>query len=530
MLAQAGLLAYVLHAAIVESRPLAGLILPLILLPAAIAVRAIATALRGVIAARASRLVRTELRVELYRKLAAAGPQSGQDSGHLLSRLVEQIETLDPYFARYRPQATAAVVIPVMILIAVFAIDWLAGLLLALAAPLIPVFMILVGWGAEAASLRQQQALGRLSGLFHDRLRALVEIRRLGAESGELNRLRSLAEEFRERTMRVLRLAFLSSAVLEFFAAVAIASLAIYIGLGLLGFIGFGPAGSLTLGTGLFILLLAPEFFNPMRQLAQHWHDRADALAAADDLSELHRLPAARPGPKKASARIQDTACPVTVRDLHHAWPDRPPVLQGINLQVRAGEKLLITGPSGGGKSTLISAMAGFFSAQCGEIRYGDSNINDLDQHGLALTRSWLGQRPVLFAGTLYTNIAMGRANSTSERVREVAELAGVTEFSDYLPNGLNSEIGEQGLGLSGGQAQRVALARALLANRPVLFLDEPTASLDEVSEKLIWQAISRACEQRGMTVICASHSPMAQAWADRELHLDHGQLREVVR
>ncbi len=519
------MLAWIFHAAVVDLRPLATLWIPLAWLLATMGLRAAAAALRGMIAARASRLVRTELRVRLFRVLCLAGPQHKQDSGHLLSSLVDQVEALDPYFARYRPQAVAAALIPALILVAVTTVDWLAGLLLALAAPLIPVFMILVGWGAEQASQRQQQALGRLSGLFHDRLRALAQIRRLGAGPAELKRLRAYSEEFRDRTMRVLRLAFLSSAVLEFFAAVAIASLAIYIGLGLLGFITFGPADKLTLASGLFVLLLAPEFFNPLRQLAQHWHDRADALAAATDIRALLDLPPARPVPAGRPPRMPDRSYPVEARRLSHAWPGRQRILEDLDLRVDAGEHLLINGPSGCGKSTLISALAGFISPSAGNITYAGIDLGRLDQQSLARSRSWLGQRPVLFAGTLASNIAIGKTDASAAEIQKVAELAGVDEFARHLPLGLNSRIGEQGLGLSGGQAQRLALARVLLDPRPLLLLDEPTTSLDELSETLIWDAIRHVSEQRPMTVICASHSALAQRWAGRILSLHDGHL-----
>jgi len=344
----------------------------------------------------------------------------------------------------------------------------------------------------------------------------------------ELARLRDYSEEFRERTMRVLRLAFLSSAVLEFFAAIAIASLAIYIGLGLLGFIAFGPAAQLTLASGLFILLLAPEFFNPLRQLAQHWHDRADALAAAADIRPLLELPAARPAPAHPPARIPDYACRVEASALDQAWPGRRPVLENLSLSVAAGEHVLITGPSGCGKSTLISALAGFIAPDAGRISYDGIDLSTFDQGSLARSRGWLGQRPVLFAGTLASNIALGKPGAQPDQVRKAAELAGVTEFARYLPDGLGSPIGEQGLGLSGGQAQRVALARALLEARPILFLDEPTASLDELSETLIWRAIGRISEERAMTVICASHSPLARSWANRTLLMQDGRLLEA--
>ncbi|MCC5865819.1 MAG: thiol reductant ABC exporter subunit CydD [Wenzhouxiangella sp.] len=529
ILSQAGLMAWLVHAAIIDSKAFSELGPALLALLAAVVLRATVLGARGMLSARASSAIRNQLRLDLYRRLAAAGPQAGQDSGHLLSRLVEQVEALDPYYARYRPQAHTALIVPLLIVIAVFYVDWLAGLLLALTAPLIPLFMVLVGWGAERESLRQQQALGRLAGLFHDRLRGLAQLRRLGAATSELARLSERAEAFRERTFRVLKLAFLSSAVLEFFAAVAIAALAIYIGLGLLGFIDFGPAPALTLASGLFILLLAPEFFNPLRQLAQHWHDRADALAAATDLAPLLALPPARPEPAEVKEGLPTSACAVEVRQLAFAWPGRDRLFQELDLRASAGERLLIQGPSGGGKSSLLRLLAGFVAPTNGCITYDDIDLSQLNQAALAQCRAWLGQHPVLFPGSLRDNLLLARPTADAAEIERACRLAGVSEFLAKLTDGLDTRLGEQGLGLSSGQAQRLALARALLSPRPILFLDEPTASLDPANEQRFWQALSAAGEDRAMTVMCASHAPAARRWADRVLILDQGKLFEAA-
>lgn len=529
IIAQAGLLAWVIHAAVIEQQAMTELWPALAALLGVFILRALTVTVRGSLSARASANVRIKLRGQLYQRLAAAGPQLRTSSGTLISTLVDQVEALDAYFARFLPQLGAAGLIPLAIIIAVTWTNWLAGLLLALAAPLIPLFMILVGMGAEQISQRQQQALGRLSGVFLDRLRGLDEIRRFGAVERESRRLADLIDEFRQRTMRVLRLAFLSSAVLEFFAAVAIASLAIYIGLGLLGYIQFGPAGQLTLASGLFILLLAPEFFAPLRTLAQHWHDRADGLAAAESLQQLLALPAARHPPARICYKRPRSPCPIQIENLSFAWPQRPALFRNLALQVQAGERLLIQGESGCGKSSLISLLAGFIAPGDGRILIDGIDVAELDQRGLAESRAWLGQRPMLFAGTVADNIALGRPDAARYQIEAAAELAGVTAFTRQLALGLDSPVDEDGRGFSGGQAQRVALARILLDPAPLLLLDEPTASLDESSERMIWRAIREAADRHNMTVICASHSPLAGDWANRIIALKDGQLVEVA-
>jgi ATP-binding cassette, subfamily C, bacterial CydD len=311
---------------------------------------------------------------------------------------------------------------------------------------------------------------------------------------------------------------------------VAIASLAIYIGLGLLGYIELGPTDRLSLASGLFILLLAPEFFNPLRTLAQHWHDRADGLAGAESLIGLLDTAPARPPAPEPDPRQPRFPCMVTVEQLDFAWPGRAALFEQLNLEVRAGERLLIQGPSGCGKSTLISLLGGFMAPAAGRILLDSIDLAELDQAGLSRARSWLGQKPVLLAGSVAENIALGRDEIDQHRIEQLAEMASVSRFTKRLADGLDSPVGEDGRGFSGGQAQRIALARCLAVPTPLLLLDEPTASLDPVSEALIWQAISQAAQAHSMTVICASHSALAEGWATRIVRLEHGQLHEVAR
>jgi ATP-binding cassette subfamily C protein CydD len=527
IIAQAALLAWILSAVIVDGLPLQTIGKSLLLLLLAWAARAAVVSFRSHVTAKASSQIRETLRDDLFRTIARAGPLQVAHSGtgRLTTGMIEQVDHLDPYYARYLPQTAVALLVPAFILIAVYPSDWLAGLLLTMTAPIIPAFMIIIGMGTEQVSSQQQDALKRLSGIFFDRLRGLDTLKRFGAERSESGRIAELSEEFRKRTMQVLRVAFLSSAVLEFFAAVAIASLAIYIGLGLLDMIDFGAATSLTLFKGLFILLLAPEFFNPLRTLAQFWHDRSSALAAAAAIREQLALPSARQEPSSPANDTPLNACEVRVNALHHGFEGRPEVLRGVNLSVSAGEKLLITGSSGGGKTTLLGLLAGFGQPDSGSITINGQNLNDFSTEQLSTIRGYLGQRPLLMPASLAANIRLADPDASDEAVKEAAQQAGLADLIRQLPEGLDTLIGQDAFGISGGQARRIALARVLLKPYPLLLLDEPTASLDDDTGDAVWQALNAAAEQTPMTMICISHSDRAKRWADRVVTLQKGQL-----
>ena len=524
LLAQAGLIALTLHRALIASASWPALQPLLIGLLGVVIGRAMIHAGRGILAERASAATRQLLRDRLFRQLCLSDPAQGAEfqTGALAHQIVDRVDRLDPYFARFLPQQYSAVLIPLIIVIAVAWVNWLAGLLLAIAAPIIPVFMALIGIGAERLSRDQAAVTARLSGLFHDRLRGLSTIAHFGAADRVVEWLREAAQDYQERTMKVLRLAFLSSAVLEFFAAVAIASLAIYIGLSLLGFMEIGPSEQLELVSGLFILLLAPDFFLALRQLAQHWHDRADALAAAGDLRPL----LLRPVLAQDSGIVEDptpapkSALSVTIEALGFAYPQGPALFDDLDLRIEAGERLLITGPSGCGKSTLLMLIAGLIRPRTGRIRYGDQEIAGWNDRILSARRAWLNQNSVIFDRTLRDNLCLGRDGFSDGELGVTLELCGLGPLVQQLEQGLDTRLGDGGARLSGGQSRRIALARTLLAPRPLLLLDEPSEHLDPDSEEALWRAVDQVAEQRAMTVIAVSHRPRARAWASRTITL----------
>ena len=530
VVAQAWWLADIAHRIAIEKADLAALWPPLLILAAILALRAGAETARGLLAADASARVRSALVPRLFRHMTDAGPalRNRLGSGALASTLIEQVEALDPYYARYLPQMFMVAVIIPAILVAVFLQDWLAGLFLLLAAPLIPLFMILIGMGTEALSRRQQAALARLGGVFLDRLRGMDLIRRYGAEQREASRIGELIEDFRIRTMSVLRVAFLSTAVLEFFSAVAIAAVAIYIGLGLLGYIEFGPAAALDLKSGLFILLLAPEFFLPLRQLSQFWHDRAGALAAANAIREVLATPPARQEPTRPIEVDAGQAIGIDIRKLALTWPGRAPLLQSIDLTVEHGQRVVIAGPSGCGKSTLLQLLAGFIDPDRGSIHFSGIELKRIASSDLSRMRGWMGQQSGLIDASLADNLRIGHPAADDEQLWHALDLAGLAELIRQAPLGLDTPISQNGEGLSGGQARRLALARTLTQQRPLLLLDEPTASLDHDSGVGIWHTLKRINALTGCTMVCASHDPDAVNWAHRTLQLADGRLTET--
>lgn len=466
--------------------------------------------------------VRARVRAMLLDHLAALGPVRLGDrhSAGLGGQLVEQVEALDGYFARFLPQLRLALALPLALLVVVFWLDWLAALFLLLAAPLIPLFMALVGMGAERLNREQFVAVTRLAGHFLDRVRGLTTLQLFNRAERSVDEVFTAADDYRQRSMRTLRLAFLSSAVLEFFASVAIAAVAIYIGFGLLGYIRFGPADELTLFSGLYVLLLAPEFFQPLRTLAQHYHDRAAALGAADGLLELLKRPLSRTSDAVASPSASSAASPpgarIRLRGVCVAHPGRGRVLGPLDLTVDAGECIAVVGPSGSGKSTLLQLFAGLVDAEEGAMEIVPAS-----------PIAWMDQRPWLIQGSLAENLRLAAPSADDEQLQDALERAGLGELLRALPEGLHTPLGERGMGLSGGQAQRLALARIFLSRAPLVLLDEPTASLDAETEAQVVASL-RALHADGRTLIVATHHPALMTMADRVVAIERGALGEA--
>ncbi len=512
---QAGCVAAILGAALAGeglARPmLLGVIAATVVARAAIALFADGRAVA--LGAAARRRLRGDV---LHRLLhAAPGALRGRHSAELTATVVDRIEALDGLYARWIPAATLAIAGPLLVLAAVIWVDSVAALALAAAGLMVPFAMALSGIGAAAASRRQFQALARLQVRFVDRIRGIATIVLAGRTDDEARSLARSADELRRRTMRVLRMAFLSSAALDCAMAAALVGLALRYG-------GQALAGDLHPARALFVLLLVPEFFAPLRAFSAAYQDRMQAIGTAEALAAI---PPRQAAVAEAPVRtVEARGVTVAFDGVRLTWDaSRAPALDGLSFRVPAGETLVLAGASGAGKSTVLEILLGFAKPEAGRVTINGADIASIVPSALSRMTAWIGQRPVLFADTLRANIRFGRPDADDADVEAAARNARVLAFADELPDGLDTRIGEGGYGLSGGQAQRVAIARAFLKNAPLLLLDEPTAHLDPATESEVLDSLRRLAV--GRTVVLASHSSAAHAFSGRRIDLRDGRV-----
>ena len=484
----------------------------------------------------AGKRLRGHIRAAVMDKLTKLGPAfiKGKPAGSWASIVLEQVEDLQDFYARYLPQISLAGFIPVLILAAVFPINWAAGLILLLTAPLIPMFMILVGMGAADANRKNFSALARLSGHFMDRLKGLSTLKLFHRGDAELKVIATASEEFRSRTMSVLRMAFLSSAVLEFFAAVSIAVLAVYFGFSYLGHLDFGYYGAhanissstdpdmggipFSLFTGLFILILAPEFYQPLRDMGTHYHAKAQAIGAAEALITLLE----HPEPEFAGHVRINSIETLSADNLEVFSVDGTRLLGPLSFELKEGERLALVGPSGAGKTSLLNALLGFLPYK-GHLLINGHELSALDLAHWRQHLAWLGQEPQLFHGTVRDNVALADPTLPDDTLWHLLAEANISDFVKAQPLGLDAPVGEQSSGLSVGQAQRIALARALGQQASLFVLDEPTASLDSQSEQAVSSALNRA--MAGKMCIMVTHRLDQLDQMDTILVLDKGLI-----
>ncbi len=521
VLAQAVLLAHV------AARAFAGASLedvrtPLALLVAVVCGRALAAWGFELAGRRAAVDVLSQLRLELVERRLRDRPAAldGARSAEVASVAVAGVDALETTFARYLPQVVLALVVPVAVLALVAAVDLVAAGVMLLTLPLVPVFMWLVGRYAERRARARWRALSLLAAHFLDVVRGLPTLRAYNRSRAQTQRIAEVSDEYRRATMGTLRVAFLSGAVLELAATLGIALVAVTVGVRLVeGGIGFEPA--------LTVLVLAPELYLPLRNLAAQFHASADGWAVSARLLDLvedeaPRVPAGietPPSPREAPVRLEGVS---------FSYPAREgDVLQDVDLQLAPGETVALVGPSGGGKSTLASLILGFAEPTAGRVLAGGVDLAMCDPAEWRALIAWVPQRPTIFRGSVLDNIRLGDEGAGEDRVREAASLAGAHPFVSRLSDGYGTLVGDGGRPLSAGERRRIALARAFLRDAPLVILDEPTADLDPESADTVGDAIERLCA--GRTVLLIAHRLDLASRADRVVRVERGRVFETA-
>jgi ATP-binding cassette subfamily C protein CydD len=512
IIVQAWLLADIIAGAVAAGKGVGALSVPFTVLLAVVVARASIGWGREVMAERASARVKAQLRDALLEHVAALGPGRATHrwTAQITVLSTRGIDALDGYFSLYLPQLCLAVIVPVAVLVAIGAQDWISALIIAATLPLIPLFMALVGAATRERMEHQLRSLQQLAGHFLDVVAGLPTLKVFGRSKPQIAAVGAVTDQYRRATMSTLRVTFLSSLILELVATLSVALVAVEIGLRLMG-------GHLGLRTALMVLVLAPEAYLPLRQLGANYHASSEGIAAAEQIFAVLEMPLPTRGDRH---QVPDPAVSsIEIERLGVQYPGRGrPALDGISLTIAPGEVLAITGPSGCGKSTLLGVMLGFVSPDTGSVRVGGVNLDELDPDAWRTQVSWMPQRPHLFAASIADNVRLGRPDATSTEVASAVAAAGLREVVARAPSGLETMLGDDGAGLSVGERQRVALARAFLRDAPLLLLDEPTANLDGRTEDEVLGALGRLLV--GRTVVLVAHRPALVSLADRVLEL----------
>ncbi len=517
IIAQAWLIADVVSRAFIDDRSLAQLRAPLAVLLAVVLARALIAWGAELAASRSSARAKSQLRGALLERIPALGLDSAREqrTGELAILATRGIDVLDGYFSLYLPQLFLAVIVPLFVIAAVLSEDWISAAIIAFTIPLIPLFMALVGASTRERMDLQFRTLERLAGHFLDVVAGLPTLKVFGRAKAQARAIGEITERYRTTAMSTLRITFLSSLILELLATVAVALVAVAIGLRLLN-------GALSLHTALFALVLAPEAFLPLRQLGANYHASAEGMAAAEQVFEVLEQPAAPAGER--SDFPDPAGAELAIEGLGVTYAERAqPALEDVSITLAPGEILALVGPSGCGKSTLLGVLLGLVRPDRGCVRIGGVELSQLDLDAWRACLAWVPQRPHLFNASIAENVRLGRRAASDTEVWAALGDAGLAGIVRGLPQGLETILGERGAGLSAGERQRLALARAFLRDAPLLLLDEPTANLDGDTEREIVEAIRRLAH--GRTVVLVAHRPALIAIADRTVSLERAEI-----
>ncbi|MCY4329491.1 MAG: cysteine/glutathione ABC transporter permease/ATP-binding protein CydD [Endozoicomonadaceae bacterium] len=525
MIAQAGLLARIISLIVMHNYTYRQMLNIMIALLIVLIVKACVQWLRELCSFQLGKQVCQQLRKKLLDKIATVGPLglNQKTTGQWVILIQENISQMHDFYARYLPHLRIMSILPLVTIIIAFCCNWAAGCIFLITTPLIPFFMVIVGNKAAEANRKNFQVLADLGHYFLDRLQGLATLRLLNRSKKESSNIASAAENFRVHTMRVLRLAFLSSAVLEFFASVSVALTAVYLGMTYLDYLNFGTWGQpLTLFIGFFLLLLAPEFYNTFRELGTHYHARAQAIGAGDTVMDFFSTPEIFHRKNQRSFTASSQLLMLTCENLTVKAPDGTVLLNDISFSIQPGEFVTITGPSGGGKSTLIRTLLGFYVYE-GSIIIDGQELRDINLQQYHKYVGWLNQSPSLIHGSVADNVRLGVETLDDDAVNEALKQAYATEFVEKMADGIHTPLGENASRLSVGQAQRITLARTLIRKGQLIFLDEPTANLDKKSEQLINDSLQNY--KKHCTMLMATHKISQMEAADNILLLDQGKL-----
>jgi ATP-binding cassette subfamily C protein CydD len=516
---QAHFIAQIINGAFLARQALPQLSTALIILLLILFVRAMLIWGSEVVTNYVACIVKSDLRQRLFTHILKLGPAyvKGERSGEIVHTASEGVEALDAYFSQFFPQICSTIIIPLVILLAVFATDALSGIILLFTLPILPFFMVLIGKQANAITRQRWHLLSQMSAHFLDVLQGMTTLKLFGRNKVQQETIRQISDRYGDTTMNVLRVAFLSSLVMEMGATISNALIAVEIGLRLL-------YGNLPFEQAFFVLLLTPEFYQPLRSLGAQFHASMSSAAGAERIFDILETSA-----QEQQGTTQQTTEPhlLRFRDVHFAYPASgdacQSVLKGISFELQKGQMIALVGASGAGKSTIAHLLLRFAEPDQGTIELDDMPISRWTPQDWRKLVAWQPQRPYLFNTTVAENIRLGSPAATMEEVIQAAQQADIHHFIQTLPQGYETIIGERGARLSGGEAQRLSLARALLKHAPILILDEATSTLDTESEARVLQTIEKIKKERMVLII--AHRLNTISSADQILIVQDGQI-----